>query len=192
MSAHFTAAEIEALGRPHVSRAWFAELDLPSGLARLHSGVGTVAIDGVEWRGVSDPVGGRMVSISGVREPAFGQAAAVTIILSGADRDFIRSVHATRRDIEGRSANIYWCAFDGETQQPITTLKGLFTRGYMSAPSISWSGLASRSVAITIENIWSAQNFKPGNRWNPTGQRELYPGDKGFDFVGVKVNESWS
>lgn len=191
MSAFFTPDEIEALGRPHVARAWFAELDLPAGMTRLHSGVGTVTIDGLKWRGVSDPIGGRMVSISGVREPAFGQAAAVTIVLSGADREFIRSVHATRSDIEGRSANIYWCAFDGETQRPITGLKGLFTRGYMSAPSISWSGLASRTVSITIENIWSAQNFKPGNRWNPTGQRDLYPGDKGLDFVGVKVDEGW-
>jgi hypothetical protein len=191
MSALFTQAEIEALGAPHVARAWFVRLDLPTGVAHLHSGVGTVIIDGIEWRGVTDPIGGRAVAISGVKEPAFGQATAVTISLTGADREFLRSVHATRAQIEGRAADIYWCAYDGETQQPVTGLKGLFTRGYMSAPTLSWEGLSTRSVSITIENIWSAMNFKTGRRWNPTGQRELYPGDKGLDFVGVKVQENW-
>lgn len=191
MPAHFTLDEIEALGAPNVSRAWFAELDLPSGLARLHNGAGTAIVDGLEWRGATDPIGGRMVSLSGVREPAFGQAAAVTITLTGADREFIRSVHASKGEIEGRSANIYWCAFDGETQKQIMPLKGLFTRGYISSPSITWTGIGSRAVSITIENIWAAKNFKPGFRWNPTGQRELFPGDKGLDFVGVKVSENW-
>lgn len=192
MSAVFTAADIEALSQPHVARAWFAMLDLPSGVARLHSGVGTIPVGGFSWRGVSDPVGGRLVSLSGVEEPAFGQAAAVQITLTGADRDFLQSVHATRRQIEGREANVYWCAFDGETQQPVTGLRGLFTRGRMSAPSLHWAGLGVRTVSLTIENIWASQNFAPGRKWNPADQQRLYPGDLGLDYVGQKVSENWS
>lgn len=191
MSAIFTAAEIEALAQPHVARAWFVMLDLPSGVARLHSGVGRVTVGGFEWRGVTDPIGGRLVSIAGVEEPAFGQAAAVTITLTGADRSFLQSVHATRRQIEGRPANIYWCAFDGETQTPLMALKGLFTRGRMSSPSLQWSGVGVRTVSLTIENIWAAQNFAPGRKWNPADQQRRYPGDKGLDYVGQKVSENW-
>lgn len=192
MSAIFTPAEIALLRYPHVSRAWFAMLDLPSGAVYLHTGVGNVTIEGQRWVGVTDPVGERLVSISGVREPAFGQAAAVNIVLSGADAAFLQSVHATASQIEGRSANVYWCAFDAETQAPITALKGLFVRGYMTSPSIRWAGIGRRTVSLTIENIWSAKNFKPGNRWNGTGQRELYPGDKGLDFTGVRISENWA
>lgn len=191
MSAFFTTDEIELLGYPHVSRAWFAELHMPDEVLRLHSGAGRCSVGGYEWNGVSDPVGGRTVSISGVREPAFGQAAAVTIVLSDADVAFFRSVRAARRDIEGREANIYWAAFDAETQQPVTGLIGLFTRGYMSAPAILRQGIGVRTVTLTIENIWSAKNFKPGGRWNGASQRDRYPGDKGLDFVGVSVNEAW-
>jgi hypothetical protein len=179
MSALFTAAELDALAAPHVARAWFAMLDLPSGVSRLHSGVGTITVDG------------QLVSLAGVEEPAFGQAAAVTITLTGADKAFLQSVHATRRQIEGREANIYWCAFDGETQKPLMALKGLFTRGRMSAPSLQWSGLGIRTVSLTIENIWASQNFAPGRKWNPADQRRLYPGDAGLDYVGQKVSEDW-
>jgi len=192
VSGLFDGAEIEALGAPHVARLWLVRLDLPGGVARLHSGVGTHVIAGETWRGVTDPIGGRLVSIAGVEEPAFGQAAAVTLVLTGANRAFLQSVHATRREIEGRDANVYWCAFDGETQQPLFGLKGLFTRGMMSAPSLHWGGLGVRTVSLTIENVWASQNFKPGRRWNPADQQRLYPGDRGLDYVGVSVSESWT
>ncbi len=187
----FTQAEAELLTLPGVTRAWFAELDLPGGTSRLHSGVGTVTIDGEEWGGVTDPVGGRMVSLSGVKDVEFGQASAVSIILTGVDRSFLQSVHATRREIEGRSANLYWGVFDPETQAVIGSLKGLFTRGYMSSPSIHREGVGIRTIAVTIENIWSSKNFKVGNRWSPVGHRLLYPNDKGLDFIGQVISENW-
>lgn len=115
----------------------------------------------------------------------------MTITLTGADKAFLRSVHATRRQIEGRPANIYCCAFDGETQKPLMDLKGLFTGGRMSSPSLHWSELAVRTVSLTIENVWATRNFAPGRKWNPADQQRLYPGDKGLDYVGQKVSENW-
>ena len=192
MSDVFTLDELDALSAPHVARVWFAKLDLPSGVARLHSGAGTFTIDGYDWLGVSDPIGGRLVSLSGVEEPAFGQAAAVTLVLTGADKDFLKSVHTTRRDIEGRPANIYWALVDGETQQLVFPMKGLFTRGRMTAPTISAHSIGRRVVTVTIENIWASQNFAPGRMWNPADQRRAYPGDKGLDYVGITVQENWT
>lgn len=182
---------MENLARPHVARAWFARLDLPSGVAHLHSGTGRVTIAGQEWVGVSDPIRGQLVSVSQVEEPAFGQAAAVTVTLGGANKEFIQSVHATAREIEGREAEISWAAFDGETQEILIGLKKLFPRGRMTSPSIQWSGIGRRTVSITIENIFSAQNFAPGGRWNSTGQQQRYPGDLGLEFIGVAISESW-
>lgn len=192
MSAIFSPTDFEFLQRPHIARAWFARLDLPAGISYLHSGVGSVDLDGHTWIGVSDPLSGRLVSLSQVEEPAFGQAAAITIVLSGANREFIQSVHATARQIEGRPADIYWCAFDGETQQPWASgLKKLFPKGRMTSPSIQWTGIGQRSVSITIENIFQAQNFAPGGRWTGADQRRRYPGDKGMDFIGVEIKEQW-
>lgn len=191
MSAIISQTDAAKLRRPHVARAWFGQFDFPDGMKYLHSGTGRVQVGGHEYLGVSDPISGRMVSVAQVEEPQFGQAAAVALVMSGASKAFIQSVHATAREIEGRSATLLWAAFDAETQEIITPLIPLFPRGRMSAPAIHHQGIGIRYVAITIENIWSAQNFAPGGRWSPADQRRRFPGDKGLDFVNVKVSENW-
>lgn len=191
MSAIISPIDAAKLRRPHISRNWFGAFDFPDGMQYLHSGVGRAQIGEHEYIGVSDPLSGRLVSVGQVEEPQFGQAAAVAIVLSGASKEFIRSTHAMARQIEGRPAKISWAAFDEESQAIITPLIPLFPRGRMSAPAIHWQGIGVRYVTIMIENIWSAQNFAPGGRWNPADQRRRFPGDRGLDFVNVKVSENW-
>ena len=117
MAYLFSGEDLAFLRRPHIARAWFADLDLPSGRWRLHNGVGRKMVGGYEWRGVSDPGGRQLVSIGAAEDPRFGQAAKIDIVLSGVDVDFLRSVKDQGRLIGGRLADIYWCAFDQETQE---------------------------------------------------------------------------
>ncbi|MGP9819173.1 transcriptional regulator [Salinarimonas sp. NSM] len=180
------------LRSPHVARALLARLDLPSGEARLHSGAGPLYLDGEEWTGVTDPEGGQLLFVGQIDEPTFGTAAAVTLTLTGANREFFRSVHATAAEVEGRSAVLYWCAFDMETGEIIIPPKPLFPRGLMTAPSLEWAGIARRIVALTLESVWHGFRFSPGGRWNAQAQLERWPGDKGGQFIGVKVEENWT
>ncbi|WP_353641315.1 transcriptional regulator [Mesorhizobium sp. WSM2239] len=189
--AIFSEADLDRLAGPHVARAWFLEMDLPAGLTRLHSGTGRKTVGGFEWRGVTDPIGGQLVSLSGIEEPRFGQAVAVSVTLSGANADFFKSVHTDARAIEGKRADLYWATFDGETGEVLIGLKKLFP-GKITSPSLQWQGIGLRTVSITIESIWSSQNYAVGGKWNGADQRRRYPGDKGLDFVGVKVSENWS
>lgn len=191
MTAIVSDADADKLTGPHVARCWFGEFDFPNGVKYLHSGTGSFRVGGHDYSGVSDPLSGRLVSIGQVEEPQFGQAAAVQILLSGVSREFVKSVHATARQLEGRDASISWAAFDGETQELITSLIPLFPRGKMSAPSIHWHGIGRRYVSLTIENVWAAQNFPPGGRWSPADQHRRFANDKGLDFVGVKISELW-
>ncbi len=188
--AIFSTDDLARLSAPHVARAWFLALDLPDGVVRLHNGVGRVSLGGQEWSGVTNPVGGQMVSLSNVEEPRFGQAVAVNITLSGANKAFLQSVHATRREVEGRRADLFWAAFDGETGELLFGLKRLFP-GKISSPVIHWQGVGVRLVTVTIESIWSGDNFPFGGRWNDADQRRRYPDDKGLQYVGVKVQEQW-
>ncbi len=191
MSVLFTQTEIALLRAPHVAQAWFVQLDLPSGASRLHNGVGTINIGGFDWRGISDPIAGVLVGISGLEEPTIGSAAAVNLTLSGASRAFFQSVDRDARRIEGRYAAVYFAVFNGETQAPISSLVPLFFHGRMSSPKIRAEGIGLRTVSLTIEGPWAGLGFRTGRKWNGAGQRAAYPGDAGMDYVGQKVNESW-
>lgn len=184
-----TAEEREWLRGPHVARSWFGWFDLPSGPAYLHNGVGEVTVDGTVYRGVSDPIGGQLVSISQVEDPRFGQAPKVDIVISGVDAAFFASVKADARGIEGREASIRFGLFDQETGQKLM-FKSLFP-GQMSAPTLHRRGVGERYITLSIESMWHAQNFPFGGRWSPGDQRRRYPGDKGLDLLGVEIAEQW-
>ncbi|MEC9246272.1 MAG: transcriptional regulator [Pseudomonadota bacterium] len=187
--AEFTQADMDWLSGPHVTRAWFGEFDLPTGIRYLHNGVGEVEVEGQTYVGVTDPVGGLLVGISAVEDPRFGQAAKVDIILSGVNVEFFKSVKRDARAIEGRTATLRFGAFDPETGQ-IKLFKNMFP-GKMSAPTLHRQGVGTRYVGLTVESFWEAQNFPFGGKWNDADQRRRYPGDKGLQFVGVKVAEKW-
>lgn len=189
MAGLFSPADLAALRAPHVARAWFAAFDLPAGMLRLHSGIGSVPLAGHDWIGVDDPTGGVLLAVSQVQEPRLGSAQAVTFTLSGSSLAFLREVRAARRQVEGRPAHVWWQMFDQETQTPIGPMVKLFPMGRMTSPAFAIDGIGGRQMTITVESVWSGQNFAPGGRWNPAGQRRRVPGDKGLDYVGVDVKE---
>jgi hypothetical protein len=189
MTPLFSTEDREFLRRPHIARAWFCTLYLPSGTWNVHNGYGNVTIGDTEWHGVSDPAGRQLVSLSAVEDPRFGQAAKVDIVLSGVSVDFIRSVKQTAREIESSRADVFWCAFDQETHEVWPSgLKKLFP-GYISAPKRHSQGIGVRTVSFTIETLWQSQNYPFGGRWTNADQMRRFPGDKGLEFVGVKVTE---
>lgn len=185
----FTADEAAKLAGPHIARAWFAELDLPSGISRLHNGVGTVHANGYDWRGVTDPLGGTLVGIDAVEDPRFGQAAAVTIVLAGIGTAFWQSVKELGREIEGRPATLSWAMVDSETGE-IGIFKAMLP-GRMSAPALQREGIGRRAMVLTIESFWQAKNFPFGGRWNSADQLRRYAGDLGGQFIGQKSSETW-
>jgi hypothetical protein len=187
----FTNEQKDALRAPHVARATFAMLDLPSGIARYHNGVGTVVAGGYEWQGVTDPIGGRLLSMTQIEEPRFGSAVSVQFTLSGVDKHFFKSVYNRRRQIEGREARIYYGIFDAETQEIIGDLIDLFGRGHMTSPALHAVGLAIRTIELTIESQFASANFAPLDKWSATGQQRRFPGDLGGQYIGVPVEENW-
>lgn len=189
MARLFNTDEEAKLGGPHIARIWLAELDLPSGISRLHNGVGTITANGYQWRGVTDPIGGTLVGIDAVEDPRFGQAAAVNIALAGITTELWKSVKALGRAIEGRPANLYWAMFDPETADV-----GIFKQmlpGRMSAPALHREGIGRRLMTLVIESFWQAKNFPFGGRWNFADQLRRFVGDLGGQFIGQKASETW-
>lgn len=184
----FSEADLGELSGPHVARLWFAEIDLPSGIRRHHKGVGRITVGGHEWLGITDPIGAQLVDVDAVEDPRFGQAAAVNITIGGITAEFWKEIKSTARQMEGRRCDIFWAAFDPETGENQIALKKLFP-GKITAPQLHRAGIGVRAATFTIESLWQSQNYPFGGRWNASDQERRYPGDKGGQFIGVKVQE---
>jgi hypothetical protein len=188
--AAFSDADRAWLRAPHIARAWFGYFDLPSGAAWLHNGVGRVTVNGQEYRGVTDPVGGQLVHISAVEDPRFGQAAKVDIVIGGVNAAFFGSMKDNARELEGRVARLTWGLFDPETGE-MRMFRTLMP-GRMTSPTLHRKGVSERYISLGIESFWQAQNYPFGGKWTDADQRRRYPGDKGLQFVGQKVHEIWT
>jgi len=187
----FSDDDLDVLSRPHVQRAWFVEAALPSGTRFYHSGMGRVEIGGQVWEGVSDPIGGAMVAIDAIQEPAFGQAVAVDIIFSGASRSFLKSIWDDRADIEGATANVSFAVVDAETGDVLIDIRRLID-GKFTAPALRFQGAAIRTVAVKIVSVFEALNYPVTNgMWSPAGQRARYPGDRGLDPINGEIVEDY-
>jgi len=187
----FTQADLEKLSRPHVQRAWFVEAMLPSGTRHYHSGMGRVSLGGQIWEGVSDPVGGAMVVIDGMQEPAFGQAVAIDVVFSGASRTFLKSIWDDRQAIEGATANVSFAVIDAETGDVLIGLTRMLD-GKLTAPVLRFQGAAIRTVAVKIVSVFEGLNYPVTNgMWSPAGQRARYPGDTGLDTINADIVEDF-
>lgn len=182
-----TPADLDALEAPHVARAMFADVQLPSGRRRFHTGVGPITLGGHLWEGVSDPEGGQWVAVGQLQEPRLGEAPAVDVIFSGASKTWLRDVW--NDTVEGASCDLYWAMVDQETGAVILDLRLLF-EGRLSAPRFEMVGANVRTIAVTIESVYSSLQYPtPEMEWTTASQRRRYPGDKGLDWLGSDLVE---
>lgn len=187
----YSEADLDAISGPHIQRAWFCEVDLPSGLRRLHTGMGPVAIGGHEWEGVSDPFGGQLVGIGSIEEPEFGQASAVDVVISGANRSFLRSMWEDRHAVEGARCDLFVATFDAESGEVVVPLK-LWFPGKLTAPKFSIVGANVRFITMKVVSPFEGLNFPETNTmWSPAGQRARFPGDEGLDLINANIIEEY-
>lgn len=187
----FSNADPDDFAGIHIQRAWFGRVELPSGTRHLHTGLGPKIIDDVEWEGVSDPFGGQLVGVGQVEEPEFGQAPSVDIVLSGANRQFLKSMWDDRHAIEGAPADLHFATFDAETGEEKSGLDLLFP-GKLTAPKFTISGSSIRSIALKVVSPFEGMNFPETKyMWSPAGQRERFPADEGLDLVNADIVEEF-
>lgn len=189
--AIFTPADLAALALPHVARAWFAHVVLPSGERFLHTGMGPKVIDGQEWQGVTDPFGGQLVSVGSVEEPYFGTAPYADLAISGANRAFLKSLWDGRSGVEGVRCDLYFATFDAETGETLVGLKKLFP-GKITGLRFQFSGPVIRLIQFKVVSPFEGLNFPDTSYMlSPSGQRRRYPGDKGLDEINADIVEEY-
>jgi len=180
---------LDKLSELHIQRALFAHVKLSSGDRRFHTGLGPQEIGGYVWEGVSDPFGGQVISIGAIEDPWFGYAPAVDVVISGANKQWLKTLWDDREDLDGAACDLYFAVFDAETGEIVVDLVSLMP-GRITAPKFSFVGLSIRFIQLKIVSAFEGLNFPATNAaWSPAGQRARFPGDKGLDFIGSKIIE---
>lgn len=183
----------ELLARPSVCLIDLAVFVFPDGeggtvTRRWHRGAGTLTVDGDEYYGVADPTGARVISIGFVELPTVQVAAKLDITVRGADEDFMSVVLTDSHLIAGSSMELYFCAFDTDTYQPIKKFL-MFDNGRCGRPRVRAESSGLRVIDVPVDGVWSAKNFAPGGRMNNADQQRRFPGDRGAEFIGGPSEE---
>jgi hypothetical protein len=164
------------LDAPQVTFATFAELEFDFPL-RLWSGYGSIVWQDVEWLG-----NGWLRPIKAINENADLTAAGVQVELGGAASEAIAMI--LRSAIHARQCRIYIGAmWDlGFLGNPLLVFAGRFsTAEFNDTGTESTIALQYESKLITLRN---SSDLK----FTDAAQQDIYPGDKGFEYVQQMAN----
>lgn len=152
-------------------------LSLDSGVIAVHSGVGTINHDGIDYLGV-----GSFGHISEVQETNNIAPSGVKCRLSGIPQEFISLVIG--QHYQGRNATVYFALLDHNHQ-------------LISTPTIAFRGLvdfadiqlgAEATIVLSIESRLADWDRPRVRRYSHEDQQSAYPRDMGMEFVAAMVD----
>lgn len=183
MPRNMTTEVESALSAQLVRPALLVHLDFPDEPVRAWSGVGPLLWDGHVWQGV-----GQFGGVSGLSETLDLKSQAVDISLSGIPArnpdgtpmfDTIETVFA--KHYQGRAVE-FWYAVFTESWELIPDPVSIWL-GRMDAPVINLDG-DSISVSLSAEHEFASLTRPRTRHYTVVDHQKLYPGDKGFSYVG--------
>lgn len=191
MTGLFPETITHALAGKKVNHAFLVRFDFTSETVRLWKGPGPLETnDGNTWRGL-----GVFGSMSGIEQAVNGQAPAMSFTLSGIDAQVM---HLAKDEFEtevyGRIVYTMIQFFgvddpaDPDNQRPLDNPYPICA-GRCLRPSFSWTQQGERSVTIAAESLFSLRSRPAAAMYTDSDQQKRFPGDAGFEFVGVLTNK---
>ena len=147
------------------------ELDFDSGMTRLWNGLGDLEINGETYTG-----GGTIISISSIVEDADISAKGINLVISGIDSTALS--YALNENYQGRDlvVRVGTISDDGTVQSYIAF------SGLMDVMMITEDG-ETCTISISAESRLIDLERARIRRYTSEDQKQLYPNDRGFDFV---------
>lgn len=167
-------AILTALSAETVRRVYLIRLDFDSGTVGWNTGFRNIVLDGVTYYGL-----GNVTSISAAKEEAGVKASGLTVTISGIDPAIVALLLS--EPYINRPAYVHYVLLD-EQDQVITGTPVLYFRGSMD--SIQGSQGTTASFDISLKSRLADWERPRKSRYSDAEQQKLYPGDKGFEFVG--------
>lgn len=181
MSRGLSSGMVSAVGAKEVRPALACFMDLVSGPIRVWTGIGNKTWDGNTYNGI-----GMIGGVSPIQESTAVVANGISLNLTGIPSDMI-SV-ALQERYRGRKVYLWLWLFDGSNAL-ITSPVQLFA-GRLNTMTIQDSG-ETATITIAAESRIVDLNRARERRFTDGDQKQLYPGDLGFEFVANLQNADW-
>lgn len=168
----FSQSVVDILSTGEFTIMYAAELDFKDGMVRVHTGTGSLVINGETYEGV-----GTLGSVSAARETndASGPLK-INLTLSGLDSDIVKESLQDR--CRGRQGRVYFVAIDRDGNQAADILFS----GRMDAAKFTFDQSDSSIVVPLVDRMaeWDRRNVK---RWTDENHQLRHPGDRFFKAV---------
>jgi len=174
MTRGLTAAMDEAAKSQTVHPLLMMTGYFDSGTTRVWTGVGEIVHDGDVYLGV-----GNLLGVSEIEETAEVKTTGIEVSLEGVSEENVAI--ALTEDYQGRILEIVFALMTEEgaiIPQPTT----LF-RGRMDTMPLEDDNAGKTTVKLTVTSRLDDLDLVVAPRYTDAAQQELYPGDKGLEFV---------
>lgn len=150
-----------------------AQLDFASQTVYLTNGLRDVSWDSQTWQAY-----GAFLGLQGGEESSDGRASQATLTLSGVLSSYVALAYSD--EYQGRNARVWLAARDDSGNIIADPVPFIF--GMMDSMADSDDG-EKATIALTI--VTQATDQRRSREWRLTDQhqQELFPGDKGLEFV---------
>lgn len=169
MSADMSAELSAKLLRPLI----FVELQFRSATTRNFNGLGTVHWNGQDWLGF-----GEFLAITESEENTDGTASRAVLSLSGIDPAYVALAYSD--EYRNRPARVWIGAVDAAGAIVADPVPFIF--GLMDSIADNDDPEAT-TYSLTIKTQAADQRFRRAWRLTDAHQQQLFPGDKGLEFV---------
>lgn len=169
---------LSAMEQPNVALVLAAEIDFPSGVTRVHTGTGTVIINGQTFLGV-----GTLGDVGSVTEENSTSSSTMSMALSGLDMSLVGET--LNEEVIGCNVVCYLAVMN---DQGVVTGANVLFEGFITDTSLQAG--QQNALSYVIANVFERWSHGLPDRYTDESQQRLYPGDRFFRYVAQMAERS--
>ncbi|WP_313626220.1 hypothetical protein [Kosakonia sp.] len=174
----FSDAMVDWLSRDRVTAVIAANIQFESGTVYVHSGTGTIVLNGFVYYGM-----GKMGAVDDVGETNSTSPAQLKLTLSGLDLSLFATTLNER--CVGRQANIYLVVID---DSGVVRAADMIFQGKVSSTGATAG--ETNALQYTVSNIFEDWQRPFPDRYTDESHQATQPGDRIFRYVAQMAERS--
>lgn len=174
----FSDELLSAMEQPNVGLVLAAEIDFPSGVTRVHTGTGTVIINGQTFVGV-----GTLGDVGSVTEENSTSSSTMSMALSGLDMSLVGET--LNEEVIGCDVVCYLAVMN---DRGVVTGANVLFEGFITDTSLQAG--QQNALSYVIANVFERWSQGLPDRYTDESQQRLHPGDRFFRYVAQMAERS--